>query len=157
MLAGVRRRVRRAVGTGGDQSGNGSPVHRSDTEGGLEARAGVQGDLPEPRCRVVRPEDDDGLIIPAAGLVVAVGADLTGEDVAGMGDNDGHGFLCQRRQGVLQEFFDGKFEDGRRFRVELSGDCGGADCAVVLSRRAGYGDPQAEEGERHTDVREIHG
>ena len=106
---------------------------------------------------MVRPEDDDGLVIPAPGLVVAVGADLTGEDVAGMGDNDGQGLLCQCRQGVLHEFFDGKLEDGRRFRVELSGDGGGADLAAVLSRPAGYGDPQAEEGKRHTDLREIHG
>ena len=74
------------------------PVHRGGPEGGPEAVARVEGDLPEARRRVVRSEDDDDVIGPAADLVVAVGADLAGVDVAGMGDDDGQRLFRLRRQ-----------------------------------------------------------
>ncbi len=150
----VRSLVGRAIGVRGDQRRDGLPVHRGGPQGGPETVARVEGDLPEARRRVVRSEDDDDIVGPVPDLAVAVGADLAGVDVAGMGDDDGEGFFHLRRQGVLHEFLDGELQDGRRFGVELPGHGGRADIAPTLSRLAGHGEPQAEDDKRQTEVHE---
>ena len=157
VLAGVRALIGRAIGVRRDQRRDGLPVHRGCPQGGPETVARVEGDLPEAGGGMVRSEDDDDIVGPAPDLAVAVGADLAGEDVAGMGDDDGEGLFHQRRLGVFHELIDGEFQDGRRFGVEFSGHGGRADVAPSSSRLAGHGEPQAQDDKRQTDVHERHG
>ena len=157
VFAEVRSIVGRAIGVRGDQRRDGLLVHRGDPQGGPEAVARVEGDLPQTRLRVVRPEDDDDIGGPIPDLAVPVGADLTGVDVAGMGDDDGQGFFYPLRQGVLHELFDCEFQDGRRPGVESPRDSGRADIVTPTSRRAGDGDAQGEDEKQQTDAHRPHG
>jgi hypothetical protein len=52
---------------------------------------------------MVRSEEDDHVDRAVAGLVPAVGADLAGVDVSGVGNDDGQGAFRQGGQGVCQE------------------------------------------------------
>ena len=113
MFVGVGRRVGLTVGVGRQERRDDLSVHRGGSQGGPEAAARVEGDLPEAGGRVVGAQDDDDVVGPVPDLAVAVGADLAGVDIAGMGDDDGERFPCLCRQGVLHEFFNGEPEDGR--------------------------------------------
>ena len=119
MFADVGRRVGHTVGARGQERRDDLPVHGGGSQGGPESVARVEGDLPEAGGCVVGSQDDDHLIGLVCDLIVAVGADLAGVDVAGMRDDDGERFFRLRRECVLHEFFNGEPEDGRRFRVEL--------------------------------------
>ena len=153
----VRLPVEGAVGRCGKQRRREIPVHYCGSERRPEAAARVEGDLPEAGGRVVRAQDDNDVIGPAAELVPAVGADLPGVDVPRVGDDNGDRFFHLRRQRVLDEFLDSKFQDGRRFGVELSGHGGGTHLAPpVLPGHAGRCHPQAEGDDGDAELQNGH-
>ena len=71
---------------------------------------------------MVCSQDDDHIILLITDLLEPIGANLTGEYVAGMGDDDGNGFFNFDRNRILKEFFDGESQLGRGVRIELSCD-----------------------------------
>jgi hypothetical protein len=103
----VRTPVEGAVGRRGKKGRREIPVRDGGSEGRPETAARVEGDLPEAGRRVVRPEENDNVIGPAADLIPAVGADLAGVDVPRVGDDNGEGFFRLRGQRVRNELRDG--------------------------------------------------
>ncbi len=71
---------------------------------------------------MVCSQDDDHIVLLITDLPEPIGANLTGEYVAGMGDDNGNGFFNFDRNRILKEFFDGESQLSRGVRIELSRD-----------------------------------
>ena len=79
---------------------------------------------------MVCSQNDDHIIFLITDLLKPIGANLAGEYISGMRNNDGNWFFNFNRQSILKKFFDGASQLGRGFRIELSRDSGFTNISV---------------------------
>ena len=104
-----------------EQGLNDGFVHCRNAERRAKSFAGIEGNSLQARAGVIGSQDDHDIVRVMTGLSETVSADLAGEDISGMGHNDGHRFFDPGRQGVLQILFDGQTQFVCGCRIELAG------------------------------------
>ena len=75
-----------------------------NSQGGPKTASRIKTNLAETGRCVIRPQEDHDIDLLVSGLIVPVSGDLTGVDVARMGQDQGDGVLRLRRDGALHVF-----------------------------------------------------
>ena len=103
------------------KGGRDFPVHFGDSQGRAKAAAVVHRYFPEVRRCVVCAEYGNHLVALPLYLLECIGRDLPGEDIPGMGHNEGNRFLSRTRHGIPEKCLHRSLQGFGGVWIELTG------------------------------------